>query len=243
MNLVVDIGNSRFKWAQVGTDTWRPGASIALTDGIESLLDSQWASLDTPSSILISNVSGKSNAASINAWVRKRWNKDTTFFQSGTSFRGMVNGYQQPEQLGCDRWAALIGARAITASGALCVVDCGTAITVDVVNADNRFIGGVILPGIDLMQDSLLNNTSDILESRAEFKQVIGTTTAQCVASGSYFGSAGAIDRVVREACSITGEAKLYITGGDAPQLLPLLSNSLQHEPNLVLIGLAYTLK
>ena len=154
----------------------------------------------------------------------------------------MENEYDQPEQLGCDRWAALIGARSMTTSGALCVVDCGTAVTIDGLTQEDRFIGGVILPGIDLMQESLLTNTSDILESRAEFKQVIGKTTAECVSGGSFIGTAGAIERVLREMASIVGEPKMYITGGDAPQLLPLISYSLQYEPDLVLIGLAHTL-
>ena len=242
MKLVVDVGNSRLKWTQVDGNVWHRGSTVSLTDKIEDLLDAYWVNMDLPCSVLVSNVSGQQNAQSMASWVRTHWNMDTEFFQSTAYYQEMVNGYEQPEQLGCDRWAALIGARSLTASGALCVVDCGTAVTVDAITEEDGFIGGAIFPGIDLIQESLLERTSDILENRAEFKQVFGTTTAQCVSGGSFIGIAGAIDRILDEMCSRVGEPTLYITGGDAPQLLPLVSYSLQYEPDLVLLGLAHTL-
>lgn len=242
MKLVVDVGNSRLKWAQVDSNVWHRRGSIPLTEKLEVLLNTYWADMDPPQAVLVSNVSGQTNAQSMTSWLQAYWDLDPVFFQSTVRYRGMVNGYSQPTQLGCDRWAALIGARSLTKSGALCVVDCGTALTVDAVTAEDRFIGGVIFPGIDLIQESLLKRASDISENRAEFKQVFGTTTAECVSGGSFIGTAGAIDRILSEMCSIVGEPKLYISGGDAPQLLPLLRYSLQYEPDLVLLGLAHTL-
>ena len=164
------------------------------------------------------------------------------FFRSTPECKGITNEYAQPEQLGCDRWAALIGARSLLDRGSLCVVDCGTAITVDALTEDDRFLGGIIFPGIGLIQESLLKGTADITHSRAEFKQVLGTTTAEAVSGGSFIGVAGAIDRVLCEMYAILDEPKLYITGGDASLLLPLLKKSLQYEPDLVLLGLAHTL-
>lgn len=242
MKLVVDVGNSRLKWALTESEAWHKGRSVPLIGRMDDLLDTCWAEMEPPSSVLVSNVSGEKNAAGMRTWIRGHWGRETVFFRSTACFGGLINGYDNPEQLGCDRWAAIIGARSLTATGALCVVDCGTAVTIDAVNTDDRFIGGVILPGIDLMQESLLNSTSDILENRAEFRHVVGTTTAQCVSGGSYIGTAGAIDRIVREMGSIVGDPTLYITGGDAPQLSPLLTYSFQHEPDLVLFGLAHTL-
>lgn len=242
MKLVVDVGNSRMKWANLDGSTWPQSRSMSVKGDIKTLLDRHWISMTPPEIVLISNVAGKETERRLHLWVREHWGIDPVFFRSTSRYKGMTNEYAQPEQLGCDRWAALIGARSLRQRGALCVVDCGTAITIDALTADDRFIGGIIFPGIDLIQQSLLAGTSDIMESRAEFREVLGATTAEGVSGGSFIGVAGAIDRTLAEMCAILDDPKLYITGGDATLLLPLLNNSLQYEPDLVLLGLARTL-
>ena len=92
------------------------------------------------------------------------------------------------------------------------------------------------------MRDSLLSGTADIREHRAGLKQVLGRTTAECVTAGSLFGAAGGIDRILIEMTTMLDAPRLYITGGGARILIPLLDHSLQHDPDLVLIGLAQTL-
>lgn len=242
MKLVVDIGNSRMKWTEVDGGSWRSGRSEALAADFGPLLDRHWGEMETPSAVLVANVSGDKTAGDLAAWVSGNWALEPGFFRSAERFQNIINEYECPQQLGCDRWAAIIGARALTPHGALCVIDCGTAVTIDAVTADHRFIGGVILPGIDLIQSSLSAGTADIAESREVFKQVFGISTEQCVSGGSFIGSAGAIDRVLSEMHAVLDEPVLYITGGDARSLLPLLSHSPQYEPDLVLIGLAHTL-
>ena len=242
MKLVVDVGNSRVKWAGFDNNLLVNSQSVAMQGDIEFLLDYHWGSISRPEAVLVSNVAGKDTERGLQTWVQKNWGIDPTFFRSTPAYRGIVNEYARPEQLGCDRWAALIGARSLQEHGSLCVVDCGTAITVDALTTDDRFIGGIIFPGIDLIKNSLLEGTSDVTESRAEFKQAFGTTTAEGVSGGSFIGVAGAIDRVLHEMCAILDDPKLYITGGDAPLLLPLLTRSLEYEPDLVLLGLARTL-
>lgn len=242
MKLVVDVGNSRIKWASFDDKLWAESQSVAMQGDIEFLLDYHWGALFPPKAILVSNVAGKETQRGLQAWMRKNWGVDPVFFRSTPIYKGITNEYARPEQLGCDRWAALIGARSLLVHGSLCVVDCGTAITVDALTTDDRFIGGIIFPGIDLIQQSLLEGTSDIIENRAEFKHILGTTTAEGVSGGSFVGVAGAIDRFLHEMCAILDNPKLFITGGDAPLLLPLLTRSLQYEPDLVLLGLAHAL-
>ncbi|MDJ0956082.1 MAG: type III pantothenate kinase [Arenicellales bacterium] len=243
MKLVVDVGNSRIKWARIDNNRLANSQSVAMQGDTGFILDYHWGNMSPPEAVLVSNVAGKEAEQNLQTWIQKNWGIDPAFFRSTATYQGISNEYARPEQLGCDRWAGLIGARSLLEHGSLCVVDCGTAITVDALTADDRFIGGIIFPGIDLIQQSLLEGTSDIVENRAEFKQVLGTTTAEGVSGGSFIGVAGAIDRALHEMYAILDNPKLYITGGDAPLLLPMLTKSLQHEPDLVLLGLAHTLK
>ena len=243
MKLVIDIGNSRLKWATVDDGPWRPGRSVALEKDLDSLFDRCWHDLEPPKTALVANVSGQPIAESLRDWMRGRWRIEPGFFRSSGRYNGITSNYKNPAQLGCDRWAALIGARSIAVRGALCVVDCGTAVTVDALDHLDRFLGGVIFPGIDLIQNSLLTGTADIDDNRADFKQVFGTSTAEAVSAGSIIGVAGAIDRILSEMHTALEDPKLYITGGAAEVLRPMLNFPLQYEPDLVLIGLAHTLR
>lgn len=241
MKLVVDIGNSRLKWNPVDKGPWQAGQSVSLQDDLGALLDEIWRDAPLPETILVSNVSGAGVADQVRNWTMSNWGLEPKFFRSAARFSTITNEYRNPQQLGCDRWAAIIGARSL-AAGDLCIVDCGTAVTIDVLTREDRFIGGIIFPGVDLMRDSLLSGTANIREHRASLKQVLGRTTAECVTAGSLFGAAGGIDRILIEMTTMLDEPRLYITGGGAGILIPLLDHSLQHDPDLVLIGLAHTL-
>jgi type III pantothenate kinase len=93
------------------------------------------------------------------------------------------------------------------------------------------------------MQESLLQGTSDIRENRAGFNGILGTTTAECVSGGSVYAVAGAVARILSEMRTELGDAEVYLTGGDAPSLLPLINYPLHYEPDLVLKGLAYVIE
>lgn len=242
MNLVVDIGNSFLKWTLVENGPWRKGCPVPLQEDINAMLNRIWGNIDPPKNVLVSNVSGRRVMTALGAWTAANWGMEPLLFQSAERFQNIRNGYRVPEQLGCDRWAAIIGARSL-AEGDLCVVDCGTAVTIDALTRDDRFIGGVIFPGIALVRNSLLSGTSEIAEKQARYKGVLGRTTAECVSGGSYFGVAGAVDRILSEMASALDEPTPLITGGGARFLLPFLHHSPRMEPDLVLIGLAQTLR
>lgn len=241
MNLVVDIGNSNLKWTIVDAGPWRAGDSVPLQDDVAALLDRVWGAMDPPRRFVVSNVSGKHVESEVRKWSLAKWGIEPRFFRSTAQFSTLRNEYRNPAQLGCDRWAAIIGARSLTV-GDLCVVDCGTAVTIDALTGDDRFIGGIIFPGPALVRDSLLSGTMDISEQRADFTEVTGQTTAECVSGGSHFGVAGAVDRILSEMESVLDSPALFITGGGARFLLTFLHHSMQPEPDLVLIGLAQTL-
>ena len=152
----------------------------------------------------------------------------------------MTNAYTLAGDLGVDRWAAIVGAHH-GYPDAVCVVDCGTAITIDLVAASGEHCGGLILPGADMLQKSLLDNTAgikspDVLQPAV----LLAHGTRDAVNSGVLYLAAAAIDRIVTEMGVAAGETTgVVITGGDAERILPLLEVAAHHEPDLVLQGLA----
>ncbi len=120
-------------------------------------------------------------------------------FAAAASAGGVVNGYDNPAQLGADRWAALIGARGLHAGPAL-VVMAGTATTVDCLDAQGVFRGGLILPGLDLMRRSLARNTAGLPEACGGYR-VLPTNTDDAIVSGCIAATVGAIERMAKQAC------------------------------------------
>jgi type III pantothenate kinase len=148
----------------------------------------------------------------------------------------VTNGYEVPAQLGADRWAALIGARALHRGPAL-VVMSGTATTVDVLDREGRFHGGLILPGLALMREALAARTADLPAVSGEYRE-LPRNTFDAIASGCLQATAGAIERLFRP---FFGEpdALCLLSGGAAPTLVPHLALPLRTVDNLVLEGLA----
>jgi type III pantothenate kinase len=146
---------------------------------------------------------------------------------------GLINAYQPPESIGADRWFAMLGAWC-EHKGPLCVVDAGTAITIDVVTVDGRHEGGFIIPGVDLMRQSLTNETRLIdVKALAAPSIVPGSNTAQCVNAGVWQAAQGAIRSVTTQ----YSHHRLMLTGGTATELMALGSQG-EHRPHLVLDGL-----
>ncbi len=126
----------------------------------------------------------------------------------------------------------------------MCVIDCGTAITVDAVDADGQHQGGLIVPGLEMMRGALLKHTHGVIydmeaDSSVE-ADLLGRNTRGCVEGGTLYAVIAFIDRVVSDLRKeLGGEMQCSITGGDAPRVLPLLRGEYRHEPHLVLQGLA----
>jgi type III pantothenate kinase len=156
---------------------------------------------------------------------------------------GLISGYLDPTLLGADRWLALIGAwtRARTA---LCVVDAGTAVKVDSVDSNGQHLGGLLAPGIHMMREALMSNTSDIAQaafnSTPSLAGVLANNTIAAVSRGAVFALAGMADRAAEVIEQSTGAApKLFITGGDANMIAGTMRARGEIVPDLVLQGLA----
>ena len=239
-DLLIDVGNSRIKWA-IAADGELIGAGRAVThDSLEALF-AEWTRLaERPARVRMVNVSKASVANRITAWLQVHWELAAESIQTPDSSDAIHVAYPEPRQLGADRWLAMLGARAAGTLPA-CVVDCGTAITVDVVDAAGQHQGGLILPGLPAQQAGLARLAPGLprieLPTRTPF---LATNTAGALASGHIFGTAAAVQGVIRRCLAGSSERLTpVLTGGDAPVIARYLDLDVRLRPDLVLEGLA----
>jgi len=232
--LLVDAGNTRVKWALADLAA-PPGAWITngavLHAGLATLAD-VWRGLDAVSA-LVSNVAGADMGARLATLLAPL---PVTWFASMPALAGITNGYRNPLQLGCDRFAAAIGARAFDPGQALVIATCGTATTIDAVSRDGVFIGGMILPGLALMAASLAKNTAQLpqVQPGTRLPTLFADDTNDAIVSGCINAQAGAIERAV----AAHGARRCIVSGGAAGYIAPALAIDYIVRENLVLAGL-----
>jgi type III pantothenate kinase len=228
--LTIDCGNSVLKWGLHRDGAWvrQDAAPLGAIVG----LDPQWRALGPVDRIVISNVAGQAVGAEIERLVA-RWPVRPIHVVPKRSECGVVNGYEQPERLGADRWAALIGARSIERAPCL-VVDAGTATTADILGADGTFRGGVILPGIDLMKRALAQHAAQLPLSEGHVVPE-PRRTVDAIETGCLLAQAGAIERLH---AGMEPGARCLLSGGNAPKIARALRIEARVVDNLVLEGL-----
>lgn len=233
--LLVDAGNTRIKWAIAAPGAllgeWVLGDAVPHA-GLDGAAEA-WRRAGVARAI-VSNVAGAALreriAQALPEGVQVEW------FASSAERAGLRNGYRNPGQLGCDRFAAAIGARALAPGRDLIVATCGTATTVDALTADGRFIGGMILPGLALMAGALARNTAQLpqVTPGAAPPPLFGDNTDDAIVSGVLSAQAGAIER----ACAAHGATACILSGGAAPYIAPVLKFAHRVVDNIVLVGL-----
>ncbi|MCR4347992.1 MAG: type III pantothenate kinase [Sulfuricaulis sp.] len=240
MNLLIDLGNSRLKWAQYGPDLWRTDAALLGNEkNIESLFGKAWEKIAKPQRVIVCSVSSPERLHAIEQWARTHWSVSIHIVRPQAEQLGVKNLYRNPQQLGADRWAALIGVRGLTGS-AVCVVDAGTAVTVEALSARGEFLGGAIFPGLRLLRDSLAQGTEALPVVAGNATDCLGRSTEDGVAAGTLFGLVGAVERLIDEYRRNLGEPmEIFLTGGDATALAAHLRVSVTPVPDLVFKGLA----
>ncbi len=231
--LTIDCGNTRLKWGLHGSAGWRAQGQHDYADlqGFAERLRAQ----PRADRMVAVNVAGPQVGEAVAAAVAAlgiplHWVK------SQSAQCGVRNLYDHPEQLGADRWAALIGARALH-DGACLVVCAGTATTVDILDAEGNFQGGLILPGIELMCRALAANTAQLPLAAGKFVR-LPRNTMDAIVSGCLQAQAGAVERMFEQVAAYSG-AICLVSGGAAGQFLDLLRVPKRHVDNLVLEGLA----
>ncbi|HET7922038.1 MAG TPA: type III pantothenate kinase [Gammaproteobacteria bacterium] len=241
MKLLVDVGNSRVKWGWLdGTQLDGFGAVAHHGHALEAALTQAWKDAPQPESVIVSNVAGPMANHALNQICMTRFGQVPQYMVSGAVSAGIRSGYRDPARLGVDRWAALIGAFRRHGAPA-CVIDCGTAITLDAVTQDGRHLGGVIAPGIGAMRHALAGTGAEISEAPdTNDGNVFARDTHAAVTSGALNAVVGLIERVSTKMLAELGEgAHCLITGGDAEHLLSQLRPGYTLLPHLVLEGLA----
>ena len=244
MILVIDVGNTRLKWG------WLEGTRLSEQRAVphRDTDPSTWSrdvfdATQRPARVLISNVAGDAMAKTLHGLSKITFGVDPEFIIPTRSFHELTNGYLDPSLLGPDRWLAVIGAWNL-AHTALCVVDAGTAVKVDSVNAHGQHLGGLIVPGIQAMRETLLNKTNGVAPAMANSTPssagILANNTITAVTRGAVVAAAAMADRAAELVEQSTGEhPQLFITGGDAGLIEDSMRTKGRIVPDLVLQGIA----
>lgn len=232
--LAIDAGNTRIKWGLSDGARWLRLSS--LENARIHALRNAFAGLPRPERIIASNVAGAAAAERISAALAP-FGATPRWIRSERSQCGVTSGYGEAHRLGPDRWAALIGAWHLF-HGPCVVVNAGTAMTVDALSHEGVFLGGLIVPGIDLMRAALARNTAN-LELAAGTFSYFPDNTADAIMSGAINAAAGSVARM-RTFMSETTHADplIVLSGGAAPLLAPHLDGRVELVEHLVLEGL-----
>ncbi len=244
MKLLIDMGNSSIKWAFLEKEQLSCQQRIAYNN---HSLTQAWLKLPAPTQVFVSNVAGAEKAAIITNWIKTHWRLEANFIKSTSYQCGVKNAYENPEQLGVDRWLALLAARRLE-TRAVCVVDCGTAITLDVLSANGNHQGGLIIPGLATMHNSLLSNTDLSAYLKKSLKRggnvqdqepaFLAQDTQNGIILGSLYAVIGLIEYIQNTYEKQGNQLILILTGGSVPALKPLLQKPYRYIPDLVLQGI-----
>jgi type III pantothenate kinase len=242
--LALDIGNTRLKWALY--DEARPGSAArshgaSFLETIDDLAEGEWRDLAPPSRVLGCIVAGEAVRLRVEQQLEV-WDVVPRWVVPGAQLAGVSNGYDHPSRLGADRWVALIGARwRVLSRGAprpVLVVMVGTAVTVDALDTDGRFLGGLILPGFGLMLKALEMGTAGLKVPTGEVVE-FPTNTSDALMSGGAYAIAGAVRRQYRRLQARCGQDPLVLMGGGAAvKLAPITDLPLEHVDSLIFDGL-----
>ena len=241
MELLFDAGNTRLKWALVDSND-----RIVEQGGVfyQNLKEDSFYSIKSSelSRVYVSSVAGEEKNDLISSLSEKVFGVQPKYARVKGSALGMANHYRDIDRLGVDRWVAAMGVVGRVGINRI-IVDAGTAVTIDAVSKKNEFLGGVILPGRDLMHRSLTGQTAEISSEKINVHSVIGQITDECVNAGIQYGLTGAVSSILDEMdenLSNGGSCEIVVCGGDGQWLFSNIQTSLKItlEPNLIFQGL-----
>jgi type III pantothenate kinase len=250
MHLLLDLGNTRIKWAlaeagQLGAGgelVHREHAPAAVAAGLAAELAAV-VPRGTDMAAFAVNVAGEELGAAVQTAVSEACGCRFTLVDSRVDWGELRCGYTDRTQLGADRWAAIVAAWQ-PGGGDVCIVDAGTAVTVDLLRDDGRHLGGIIVPGLDLMVAALGQRTADIASHAAGQAgpgegDWYGRSTAEAVVRGARFSLVATVQRALAEfpARQRPVAPRLVLTGGDAAELARLIPGPVELRPQLVLEG------
>ena len=236
--LLIDLGNTRLKWATLAGGRMRPGGVFAHAGHeLGARLRGEWNDLARPARVLVASVLDEERETQLDTYLRERFAVAAEFVRSPATALGVRNAYAEPARLGVDRFLALAALHARQAQPQL-LASVGTAMTLDLLDADGRHHGGLILPAPQLMRASLRTGTARLDVIDGHWSEV-PDNTADAVLSGSLYAAAGAVERFAQVATQRLGaRPAMFLTGGGGEELAERLPAA-RRVHDLVLEGLA----
>ena len=243
--LAVDIGNTRLKWALY--EAARPGAALQaqgaeFLENIDKLAEGAWSALPRPERMLGCAVAADAVKRRVEEQMDELWDVPAQWVFASAAEAGLTNGYDHPTRLGADRWVAMVGAwHRMLGRGAprpLVVVMVGTAVTVEAIDAQGRFLGGFILPGHGIMLRALESGTAGLHVPTGEVRE-FPTNTSDALTSGGTYAIAGAVERMIQHVRRHCGaEPACFMTGGAGWKMAPSMSVEFELVESLIFDGL-----
>ncbi|WP_180682158.1 type III pantothenate kinase [Tepidicella baoligensis] len=242
--LALDVGNTRLKWAlyeEPGVGARMLAHGVQFLENIEKLAEGDWAQLRVPVHVLGCIVAGDAVKRRVEEQL-ELWDVSPQWVVSSNEEAGLINGYDHPARLGSDRWVAMIGARqrllARQQRKPCVLVMVGTAVTVEAIDGEGRFLGGIILPGHGIMLRALESGTAGLHVPTGEVRN-FPTNTSDALTSGGTFAIAGAVQRMVDNLRQHTGEEPVCVmTGGAAWKMAPSMTVPFELVESLIFDGL-----
>ena len=242
--MAIDVGNTRLKWTlydrpAAGARMLAQGAEFL--EQIDRLGEVVWSQIPEPTTMLGCIVAGTAVKHRVQEQM-EQWNVEPRWVVASEAEAGLVNGYDFPARLGADRWVAMIGARHHMLrrgpARPIILVMVGTAVTVEAVDAEGRFLGGLILPGHGIMLRALESGTAGLHVPTGEVR-LFPTNTSDALTSGGTYAIAGAVECMVQHVRQHCGaEPACIMTGGAGWKMAPSMTRSFDLVENLIFDGL-----
>lgn len=235
--LLIDVGNSRIKWS-----FWKNKQMMDYTALIYDVTNLDALLTDNlndsaEKKVCVCSVAGSEIDKIISAWFELNWNIKIDMAKTLKQQSGVVNAYKKVETMGVDRWMAIVAAHHRYKEN-LCVIDCGTAVTIDLVNKSGQHLGGLIMPGLDMMRHALMAGTRQINSIQGEVS-MLADNTEEAVTGGCYNLLALGLEAIYKKySHTIGSELLCVVTGGNGENMVSALNVKCHYRRELVLEGL-----
>lgn len=240
--LLIDIGNSSFKWCIAESNRLSAmSQQLYPKDIAVEFFINSWRNIEKPNDIVVSCVAQDIVWQALEKACFELWNIKVQKVNSAKKQHGLISAYENVSSLGSDRWCAMLGGLQQTNS-AFIVINAGSALTVDVVNEVGQHLGGYIVPGVNMMKQSLGLYTAQVQvdsTSNAMVDLSLGRSTEDCVESGIHLMVVKYLEAIYEKVALDMNGCQTFVSGGDANTIADLLSFNCDVVPDLVLRGLA----
>lgn len=230
MDLLIDAGNTRLKMRTLHVVR----GVVTISDLVDSTKLCDLPEIDRV-------ISSKVNNENLKQLTEQLKFKEWIEVSVKPEQFGITCGYETPSNLGIDRWVDILGAELLWPNRNLIVIDSGTATTIDFLTADKKHLGGWILPGPDLMQQSIVDKAPNVFTANKIISEQIGTNTPEALLQGCLAAQQGAVVKAYDVFSNMVNsrEIDLVFTGGAANIISQEFALPFKIEPKLLFYGLS----